>query len=488
MTSLIDERIYATIALQLKEVGHGPISERAHLAPTPPADMLLGHARFIWDDPLEFMLRAMREQGDVVRMRLGPYTWHALFHPDHVEHVLVHQRQNYTKRSRGYEKLRRVIGQGLLTSEGEEWARNRRLIAPAFQPHRLMGFARTMVQAALDSAERLAMAPAARPVDVAGEMMRLTLRVAGETLLGSPENWDYERVRRALGIVLEEVNHRILGIFEIPEAIPTTANIRFQYAMRVLESTVEEIIRQRRRRPVDPNQDLLAMLMAARDEATGEVLSDRQLRDEAMTMFLAGHETTANALTWTWCLLSEHPEAGRKLCEELARVLGGRNPIPDDLPRLTYTRMLLMESMRLRPPVWGTVRSVERDDTIGGYHIPAGSEVVLCPYATHRHPRFWDNPLGFDPERFSPERSQGRHRHAYFPFSVGPRACIGNHFAMLEMTLVVATIAQRLRFDLVPGMPVVPEAVVTLKPKHGLWMTVQPQRKPESAGTPPRIR
>lgn len=473
MTSLLDSGVWTTLSLQLKELGSLPVPRRLRLAPTPKGEVVLGHARQIRQDTLSFMLQAMHKHGDVVRLRLGPWSLHALFHPDHVEEVLVKRRGNYTKRSRGYAMLSRILGNGLVTSEGDAWQRQRKLAAPGFQPHRIAAFAARMTDAALESADRLeAAAKAGEPVDLAAEMMHVTLDVVAETLLGSKELWDYRQVAKALSIALHEVNDRIQAPFEVPLEIPTPANLRLQYAMRILDKTVGKIITERRARPHAEQNDLLDMLMSARDEDGTGGMTDRQLRDEVMTIFLAGHETSANALSWTWYLLSKHADVGRRLRAELREVLGGRAPTLADLPHLGYARRVIQESMRLYPPVWGILRRVEEDDEIGGFHIPAGSDVVACAYGTHRHPAFWDNPEGFDPDRFLPERSEGRHRAAYYPFSIGSRSCIGNHFAMMELVLVLATLAQRYRFDLVPGVPVIPEAVITLRPKTGLWMTV----------------
>ena len=217
------------------------------------------------------------------------------------------------------------------------------------------------------------------------------------------------------------------------------------------------------------------MLVFARDEETGQSMSDKQLRDEVMTIFLAGHETTANALGWTWYLLSRHPEVTRRLETELAEVLGGQTPTLDDLSKLNYTSMVIQEAMRLYPPVWIIGRNAVKADQIDGYDIPADSSIMLSPYVTHRHTNFWDNPEGFDPERFNPERAKGRPYFAYFPFGGGPRLCIGNNFALMEAKLVLATVAQRYRLELVPGHPVEPEPLVTLRPKHGLLMTLHPR-------------
>ncbi len=254
-----------------------------------------------------------------------------------------------------------------------------------------------------------------------------------------------------------------------PLWIPTPRNLAFKRARAELDRVVYDIIASRRRRHA-PKGDLLDMLLAAREQGSGEGMTDRQLRDEVMTLLLAGHETTATTLTWTWYLLSKHPGAARKLRAELDVVLGGRLPGVGDLPALEYTQRVVRESMRLYPPVWVISRTAIEEDEIGGYTIPAGSILLLSQYAMHRHPDFWENPEGFDPDRFSPERSEGRHRYAYFPFGGGPRLCIGANLAMLETELILAILAQRYRLELLPGHPVEPEPLITLRPRYGMKM------------------
>lgn len=453
-------------------------------APSPKGSLLFGNFRRIAQDPLSFMLECMHDLGDVVRIRVGPRWGHLLSHPDHIEEVLQSRRANYVKQARGYDMLRRMLGNGLVTSDGALWARQRRLAAPAFHPHRLVRFGSCMTDAALAIAAQWEQAArATREVDVAADMMRLTLRVVSETLLGARENWDPRAISEALTDALEETARRIHSPFDIPEWIPTSGNRRFQRGMETLNRTVTTIIADRRRRPGEPSDDLLGMLMAARDEQTGEQMSDAQLRDEVMTIFLAGHETSANALSWTWYALCQHPDIARSLYREVDQVLGNREPTVADLPQLTYTRAVIQESMRLYPPVWGVVRRAVADDEIGGYFIPKGSDVVVAIYATHQHPAFWDNPRGFDPERFLGKAAE-RHHFAYLPFSAGPRACIGSHFALMELVLVVATLAKRFRLDLVPGIPIKMEPSITLRPRPGLRMAIR-MREPSTRSDNP---
>ncbi len=442
-------------------------------APMPPANLLLGHARQMMRGAAEFLLESHRTHGDVVRLRFGTRIAIAAFHPDHVYHVLVKNRENYSKQARGYQKLRKILGNGLVTSEGDYWLRQRRLAQPAFAPQRLAGFAAAMVNAA----HEMTIAwrePAVRnqPLDIAAEMMRLTLRIVGETLLGTDVTGETNDVGAALTFVLEETSRRIHTPWDFSERVPTPKNRRFEQALDRLNAAVHRIIDDRRRRQTAA-EDLLSMLMAATDNETGSRMTDRQLRDEVMTFFLAGHETTAVALTWTWYLLSKHVAVRRRVEEEVDRVTGGRLPTVDDLPKLAYTRMVIQESMRLYPPVWGMARLSVEEDQLGDVVIPPRSPILLVQYATHRHREFWDNPEGFDPDRFLPEQTEKRHPYAYFPFGAGPRICIGNHFALMEALLIVATVASRWRLNLVPGAPVIPQARVTLRPKGGLLMAIQ---------------
>jgi cytochrome P450 len=446
--------------------------------PSPPGNFLTGHAREMLRDAAQFLLRAHASYGDVVRLRLGPRAAFALFHPDHVYHILVKHRENYTKQSRGYVKLRQVVGNGLVTSEGDFWLRQRRLLQPAFAAGRLAGFTAPMVTAAEQIAQSWeSAARQGEAIDIADEMMRLTMRIVGETLLGTDVTGEASDVGAALSLVLDEVSHRIHTPWSFRERLPLASNRRYVRAIQRLDLAVQKIIDEHRAQPAraSRSEDLLTMLMAARDEETGTQMSDKQLRDEVMTFFLAGHETTAKALTWTFYLLSQHVGVRSRLQREVENVLGGRSATAEDLPKLSYAKLVIQESMRLFPPVWGLARMTMQDDQIGDVTIPAGSPVLLSQYVTHRHRGFWDNPEGFDPDRFLPERSEGRHPYAYFPFSAGPRICIGNHFAMIESVLILATITSRWSLNLIPGRPVIPEARVTLRPKHGLFMA--PERR-----------
>lgn len=444
-------------------------SSGARKAPSPPAENIVGHLKPLRTDQLNFLLRAREICGDVARLRIGVLPAHLLSHPEHVRHVLVDNHRNYDKQTRGFAALRIVLGNGLLTSEGDFWRRQRRIAQPAFHRERIAAFGVSMVRAAEDTARAWELvAKRGGTIDVAEEMMRLTLRIAGETLLSSDVTSDAAAVGQAVGVLLIGARTRMLQPVEIPLRVPTPSNRRLSAAIQVVESVVLRMIEDRRRMTSGRPNDLLTMLMEARDEETGEGMTDQQLRDEVVTIFLAGHETTANALAWTFYLLSKHPDAARRVGAELHDVLRGRAPEVADLGKLPVTTAVLKESMRLFPPAWMIGRRPIADDVIDGYEIPRDSVVFTSPWVTHRHPAFWTNPEGFELDRFLPERAADIHRHAYFPFGAGPRICIGQGFAMIEAVLLLATLAQRFRLDLVPGHAVVPQPSITLRPRHGI--------------------
>jgi cytochrome P450 len=311
-----------------------------------------------------------------------------------------------------------------------------------------------------------------RTFDVASDVMHLTLDIISRSMFSSDVGDVGGDVEGAVKVTLAHSMRRSQAYFQLPLWLPLPNHRRFLVARRTLDRIVYGFIQGRRRSGVDSG-DLLSMLLATHDEETGEGMSDEQIRDEVMTIFLAGHETTALALTWTFYLLSTHPDVAHRHREEVGKVLSGRAPTVDDLPRLPFNRMVVDEAMRLYPPAWIFARMPVSDDVVGGYHLPRGVNVFLSSYITHRHPEFWENPEGFDPERFSPERSAGRPRYAYFPFGGGPRQCIGNNFALMEAQLILATIVQRFRLDLEPGYRPVPKPMITLRVRDGMPMVAK---------------
>ncbi|MBZ4418894.1 cytochrome P450 [Myxococcus sp. RHST-1-4] len=424
-------------------------------------------------DVLGLLTRTAREYGDVARYRLGPITSHLITHPDGVRHVLQEHVKNYTKDHFSYRLVSRVAGNGLLTSQGSFWLRQRRLAQPAFHRQRISAMAEAMTRATVEMLERWdAHAARGEPVPVVEEMMRLTLTIVADALFGTSMGDKAAEVGAAFNVLSEQTTTRFRTMRLLPPVLPTRYDREFRAAGRTLQTTVMDIISERRRRNEDRG-DLLSMFMLARDEDTGESMTDEQLRDEVLTMLVAGHETTATTMSWVWALLDQHPHVEAKLHAELDAVLGGRPPTAADVPRLGYTRMVVEEAMRLYPPAYIFSRAVKEDDVIGGFRIPGGTTVDLSPYVTHRHPGFWARPEEFLPERFSPEASAQRPRYAYFPFSGGPRQCIGNGFAMMEAQLILATVAQRFRPRRLPGHELTPEPLITLRPRGSLPMHLE---------------
>jgi len=426
-------------------------------------------------DPLAFLTSIARAYpGEVVRFRQGPRTVYLVKHPDLVKEILVTRQHEFTK-SRALQWAKLFLGEGLLTSEGEFHTRQRRLAQPAFHRQRIAGYAAEMVGLALEARERWR---AGETVLLDAEMTRLTLAIAARTLFGLDVTASAAaEVGRDVGTLTALFPRFALPLFGVIQKLPLPSNARFDRAVARLDALVYGLIAQRRAEGAEAagRGDLLSMLLGAQDEeGEGGGMTDRQLRDEVMTLLLAGHETTSNALVWTFYLLSQNPEADARWRQELVSVLAGRAPTADDLPALVQTEKVLAESMRLFPPAWGIGRRAAHDLVLGGYAVRKGTVLALPPYVIHRDGRFWPDPLRFDPERFTPEAKAGRPRFAYFPFGGGARSCIGEPFAWMEGVLLLATIGQRWRLRLRPGQKVEPQALITLRPRYGMAMTVEP--------------
>ncbi|HEY0097642.1 MAG TPA: cytochrome P450 [Pyrinomonadaceae bacterium] len=426
-------------------------------------------------DPLKFLTRLAREHGDIVPFRMGPQRVLLLNHPDLVRDALVTRADHFHK-GRALQRAKRLLGEGLLTSEGEHHRRQRRLAQPAFHRKRVDSYGAVMVDyAARDSDARW---HDGATLDLSHEMMRLTLAIVGKTLFDADVESDTDEIGSALTELLELFQMLLLPYSEYLERLPLPANRRFTRARDKLDAVIYRIIDERRAGGADRG-DLLSMLLLAQDEeGAGGGMTDRQLRDEALTIFLAGHETTANALAWTWYLLSQNPEVEERLHAELDAVLdGGRLPTVEDLPQLRYTEMVLAESMRLYPPAWVVGRLAVKEYAIDDYLAAEGTLVLISQYVLHRDPRFFPDPLRFDPERWTTEAKEARPPYAYFPFGGGARRCIGEGFAWMEGTLIIATIARRWRMRLVPGHAVVPHPRMTLRAKHGIRMRMEDRAK-----------
>ncbi len=412
--------------------------------------------------------------------------------PDCIEHILLTNHRNYSKGRIIRDTLGPVLGDGLVTSEGELWRRQRRIAAPGFHRERLARAAGAMSRLARQRVERWRVpCEKGKPLDVAEEMSSLTMEIVGRTLFSMDMSESIDDIGRAMTTVIAAFGTlNPLDFLGWPAWIPRPRSRTTRAALARLEVAIQGIISERRRVREAPD-DFLSLLMAGRDEETGEGMSDKQLRDEVVTFFTAGHETTAMALTWTLYLLSRHPAVERELHEEVDRVLGVRTGDDSaaagdadatfaDLESLSYTRMVVEESMRLFPPVFSIQRVPLEDDEVGGHRIPAGSFVTISPYVTHRNPLLWPEPLRFDPLRFTSDRVKERHSFAYIPFGGGPRACIGRGFAMMEACLVLAHIARAYRLRIAPGHPVEAQGWITLRPRYGLRMTLE--RRTSRAG------
>ena len=440
-------------------------------APGPRGGLVLGSVSDFRRDQLGFMLEMARRYGDVARYRIANMFWHQVNHPEGIRRVLQQNNRNYGKGKLTRSALKPILGEGLLISEGETWLRQRRLMQPVFHRRRVAAFGELMSAKTLEMLDRWEI-EIGNPVDIAAEMARLTLDIATEALFSSHVGEEPGTIARAVTTLVEDANFRFSAPFYPPRSVPTPRNRRVHAALRTLDGAVYRIIEERRRD--GGGDDLLTLLLEARDEETGEAMGDRQLRDEVLTLFLAGHETTATALAWTFYLLATHPGTEQRLREELESSGTNGTPAAADLPRLPYARMVIDEAMRLYPPAWVTNRQVLADDEILGYRVRAGDYVMLSPYVLHRHPDFWENPEQFDPERFLPERISGRPRFAYFPFGGGPRQCIGQSMALVEAHLILATIASRCQLRLASDEPVEVQALATLRPRGGLHMKLEP--------------
>jgi cytochrome P450 len=444
-------------------------------APGPKPRRLLGSMADLEHEPLEWLAQMGRTYGDVVRFRFGLERSNMVLHPDGIRHVLQENHLNYRK-SLDYQNLKPMFGEGLVTSEGDLWKRQRRLAQPAFHRQRLGATVSVMVRRTDEILQRLdAFASSGEPFDLHAQMSELALLIVSEVLFGADLSGEVSRVGPEVSRILEILTYRMRTLWQlVPIWVPTPKSLRFHRSRALLDRIVNDLIAARRGRPDGPAPgDLLAMLMEARDADTGAGMSDRQLRDEVMTLFLAGHETTANALTWTFMLLARAPAAAARLHSEIDQVLGARAPGFEDLPRLAFTSRVIDESLRLYPPVWVVTRAALAPDAIGGYRIDPGDNMLLSQYLTHRHADFWEHPEVFDPDRFLPERSAGRPRFAYFPFGGGPRQCIGNQFALMEAAAVLARIAQRFEISLVPEHRIELDPSITLRPRNGVQVRAQ---------------
>jgi len=437
--------------------------------PGPPGWPLLGHLPAFGKDQLGFLTETARRYGDIVSLNLAGWPVVLVNDMDAIERILVKDHRNYIKNRLVWRHVTALFGNGLLTNEGEFWQRQRRLAAPAFAGQQLLAYGGEMValtQRMLDGWKN------GQIMDIHPEMMGLTLRIAAKTLFDSEVEQDISNMDHALNDLIVEIASRFKRPILIPDAVPLPGHLRYRRAIRTVEHVVSRMIAERRASGLENRNDFLSRLMASRDEA-GNPMSDALLRDEAITLLLAGHETTALALSWTWFLLGQHPDAQARMASEIAEVVGDRPPTADDLPRLKYTESVVMEAMRIYPPAWAIGRESTGPFELGGYAFPAGTTIFISPWILHRDPRYFEEPETFRPERWMGNLARELPRFAYMPFGGGPRICIGQRFAMIEAMLILTTMTQRFSAEWQKDRKVTPFPSITLRPRGGVWLKLE---------------
>jgi cytochrome P450 len=439
----------------------------------PPTPRRFWHFRRAVDDPPNFMYELIQRYGDVARWQ-GFFDMYFVNHPDYVRRVLSPSYEHFSKDIIDYRVLSRIMGNGLVSNDGAHWVKQRKLMQPMFASRTVNSFdvpINSLTTTMLDSWDKRL---ADGPIWIGQQMGRLTFQIVGATLFGS----DIDQYADEIAEILEVVNLQtqdIRALLTLYSWLPTPYNLKWRKAKRRLDEIVYAIITARRRSG-DQDNDILDRLIGARDAGTNEEMDEEQVRDEVVTLMLAGHETSSMALAWTLYLLAQHPEIADRLAEALDQTLAGRPAGHKDLNSVPYLKQVVQESMRIYPPVWAVGRRSQQAEVFGDYEIPAQSYIAIVPYALHRHPEFWPDPERFDPDRFQPNPSESRHSYCYLPFAAGPRACIGLGMAMLEIQLVLAQIVQRYRIKLVPGHPVEVQGMVTLKQRYGLPLIFSPRR------------
>ncbi len=443
-----------------------PVTE---LPPGPKGAPVVGSILELRRNPVDFLMRAAQTYGDIVYFKLGTQEVFLLNDPELIKEVLVTNSKNFIK-SRGLQMAKSVLGEGLLTSEGDFHHRQRRLAQPAFHRQRIAGYAEVMVQI---GAQLRARWQDGDTLNIAEEMMRVTLAIVAKTLFDADVESEAKDIGDSLTAVMKMFDRVTLPFPQLINKLPLPSNFRFVKALQRLDNTIYRIINERRKSGEDRG-DLLSMLLLAQDEeGDGTGMTDKQVRDECMTLFLAGHETTANALTWTWYLLSQHPDVEARFHDEIDSLLSGRMPNFEDVAKLKYTTMVFAESMRLYPPAWTLGRQVLNDYPLGKFVARKGAIILMSPYVMGHTARYYPEPFTFDPQRWTEAAQAARPKFSYFPFGGGSRLCIGEPFAWTEGALLLATIAQRWQMRLVEGHRVEPRPIVTLRPKYGMNMTLK---------------
>jgi cytochrome P450 len=441
---------------------------QGRLLPPGPRGYALRQLSQFQHQPIEYLGHLWQEHGDLVRLPIMPgLTFCLAAHPDSAEHILSQHQERYGKPDLFLKSMGLMQGQGLLSSEGAVWLKQRRLMQPAFRQQQIVQLQAIMLNCVESLLREWEAKPAGEVIDIAVEMTRLTLKIVSLALFSVDISDESNQLGQATRTGLEYVYYRMMTPLALPVWIPTPGNLKFRQAKHTLDLTVLEIVRSRRQNPTD-RVDLLSMLLDCRDENTGEGMSDRELQDQIITLINAGHETTATALAWTWYLLGQHPDAIAQLQDEVDTTLNGSSPTYEKLPQLQYTRRVFDEAQRLYPIGIGIPRVALEDDEIQGYFIPKGSVFTIGQYFIFRHPEFWENPTQFDPDRFLPDRVAQRHKFAYFPFGGGQHVCIGKYMALMESTTILAAIAQRFHLELVPNQLIEVDPRFTLRPKYGV--------------------
>ncbi len=433
----------------------------------PPGHLLFGHYLPFRDRTLDFFVQTARDYGDVVQLRFGPQRVILINDPSMAEEVF-HDTANFRKEGR-WQRLSPLLGQGLLTNEGEPWMKQRRLLVPTFQHKRLAGLIGMMSEATERAVDRwLTQHGQSGQFDINREMMALALEVVVRSLFSTTLRRDTDQINAAFTEIQKHLLRHLWSFNPWPGKLPTPRNRRFKRALGVLDAVVLRIIAEHRRQGAD-HGDLLSMMLQTRDEDSGEGMSDRQICDEVMTIILAGHETTANGLSWAWLMLDRHPEVRQRLRDEALGVLGPDRPATiEDLRRMPYSLQVFKETMRIYPPIWLIPRTNQKSAVVGGWEIPPGSMVMVLPYLLHRHPGWWEDPEVFNPDRFSPDEvDEGRPRYLYMPFGAGPRTCLGHRFAQMEAQVVLSTVARRCRIHVLKD-DIEPQPLLSLRPRRGI--------------------
>jgi cytochrome P450 len=456
------------------------LQQLAHpIPPGPPGYPLVGVLPRLRADPLRSLADIAGHYGDIANLggRRWGLRWFLISGPEHIQYILQENYRNYRHGLNSAILTKHLAGNGLPVNDGETWLRQRRLIQPAFHHDRIAALIPTVSRSIAGTLDRWKAGPRrGETLDIQQEMEALMLNIVVETMFGnglSPA--EIQAISAAVSTVIGYISW--LALLPLPLWLPTARNRAFRQALRLLNTTIYRLIDERRRHR-EGRDDFLSLLLDARDDTTSTGMTDTQVRDEVMSFFLAGHGPTAIALAWTWYLLAKHPDVEGRVAAEADAVLGDRAPTLADVARLTYTRMVVEEAMRLYPPAWLFTRSPRTDDVIGGYTIPRGSVLLISPYVTHRRSQDWEHPETFDPLRFTPEHATTRSRFAYIPFGGGPHLCIGNHLAVAEAQLIVAAISRQYQLRLAPGHDVEPEALLLLRARHGMPMLLRQRNRP----------